>query len=719
MELKFNLKKNIIIVFLLFTLGNEAVFFNIPVLRQIAVFIFLTFLPGYLFLRTIRLKNISFIEYSLYSVGMSITILMFSGLLLNFLLPYFGINNPITEFNVLMFVDCLVLFLFVLSLRNNNYKTFKFNYSNSYNLQIMFLSLIPLIAISGALMYNLLSGKVLLFLLIIIISIIPLMVVFNKISKELYPFLVLIVSISLILHWTLISPYIVGSDINYEHYFALLTYQASLWNPQLTGDVNAMLSITILAPIYSKIMNLSLVWVLKLLYPCIYALVPLGLYKVFEAQLDNKKMAFLSVFYFMAIFPFFSELLQLGREEIAELYLVLLILIFTTHKISSKKWSLLAVIFTLSIVVSHYGVSYIYILILIIGIYFLPLINKITPKITLNIIKSLNLKKEKIGYNFVFLFLVFAFAWYMYVSNSSGFSSFVGIFNNIYTNLITGFFQSSSSQGLNLIVTSKQNIIQTIYKYLYLGSQFLIFAGLILYLANKKVRSNYTFSNDYLVFSVASMILLILAIILPFFASAFNTTRLYHVTLFFLAPFVIIGTLELLKIFNITLRNRIKNIGNFASILFSIFLLVFLLFNTGLVTEVSNNFGANIPPFSIALSDSTMTNPVYTSEDVAAAYWIRDHSTTIIYTDGIGQYIFAGLVMHSGVIPWDLNNTNHKYFYFYLRSTNINKNNLLFYNKLDVGSPKLTNIKLDNLNFYNDSNKIYESGGSQILFVPN
>ena len=188
MELNFNLKKHIILVFILFVLANESIFYNIPVLRQVAVFIYLTFLPGYLFLRAIKLKNTGFIEYSLYSVGMSITFLMFSGLIINFLFPYFSIPNPISGFNVLMIINTLVLILFVLSLTNNKYYTFKSNYSNSYTLQILFLLLFPLIAISGALLYTLFIGKVLLFLLIILLSLTPLMVVFNKISKEIYPF---------------------------------------------------------------------------------------------------------------------------------------------------------------------------------------------------------------------------------------------------------------------------------------------------------------------------------------------------------------------------------------------------------------------------------------------------------------------------------------------------------------------------------------------------
>lgn len=719
MELNFNIKKHIIFFFILFILANESVIYNIPILRQVVMFIFLTILPGYLFLRTIRLKNTKFIEYSIYSVALSITFLMFSGLLLNFLLPHFGINNPLTEFNILLFIDCIVIILFILSLFNRNYYVLKFNYLNSYTSQILFLSLFPLIAISGALWYTLFVGKVLLFLLIILLSITPLMVVFNKISKELYPFLVLIISLSLILHWTLISTYLVGSDINFEHYYALLTYQSSLWNPQLTSNVNAMLSITILAPIYSIITNLSLIWVLKLLYPCIYALIPLGLYIVFESQLDNKKMAFLSVFYFMSIFPFFSELLQLGREEIAELYLVCLILIFVTHKISSQKWSLLGVLFTLSIVVSHYGVSYIFIIVLIIGIYFLPFMNSILPKITLNRIKGFKLKNEKkISYNFVILVMVFALAWYIYVSNSSGFASVVSIFNNIYTNLITSFFQSSSSQGLNLIVSNNNTIIQTIYRYLYLGSQFLIFIGIILFLASKKIRSCYSFSEDYILFSLASFILLILAIVLPFFASSFNTTRLYHVMLFFLAPFVIIGAIGLLKILTNSLKIRVNNIEKSATIIFSIFLLIFLLFNTGLITEVSNDFGTNIQPFSIAISDSSLYNPIYSPGDIAGAYWIRDHATTTTYTDDVGQNIFDGLIMKSGILTWDFTTTNLNNYYFYLRGTNVNKNNVLFMNKINVGSPQLTLVKLEDLNFYNGSDTIYESGGTKILYVP-
>ena len=76
--------------------GLASLGLDIPALRQGVGFIFLTFLPGILTLRILRIHNINTAESVVYSVGISVAFVMFTGVLVNFLLPVFGISKPIS-----------------------------------------------------------------------------------------------------------------------------------------------------------------------------------------------------------------------------------------------------------------------------------------------------------------------------------------------------------------------------------------------------------------------------------------------------------------------------------------------------------------------------------------------------------------------------------------------------------------------------------------------
>ena len=96
-----------------------------------------------------------------------------------------------------------------------------------------------------------------------------------------------IISLSLLLHTSLISSYIWGADINTEYIYSNLVLVNSHWNWTITNDVNAMLSIVMIAPIYSVFLNLNLVWLLKIVYPTLFELVTLVLFIIFKKVTFN------------------------------------------------------------------------------------------------------------------------------------------------------------------------------------------------------------------------------------------------------------------------------------------------------------------------------------------------------------------------------------------------------------------------------------------------
>ncbi len=70
-----------ILIFLFLT--DLSIFFDIPLIRQICGFFFLTILPGLLILQILKLNKTESIENFVIAVGISITFLMLFGLLIN------------------------------------------------------------------------------------------------------------------------------------------------------------------------------------------------------------------------------------------------------------------------------------------------------------------------------------------------------------------------------------------------------------------------------------------------------------------------------------------------------------------------------------------------------------------------------------------------------------------------------------------------------------
>ena len=191
------------------------------------------------------------------------------------------------------------------------------------------------------------------------ISLIIILFAFDKIPKKLYPLTIFIISISILFQTSLISNYITGFDIQSEYYLANLVIKNAFWNLNLNADYNNMLSVTMLAPILSIISKINLDWIFKIVYPLIFSSVPLGLYIVFKKQ-STEKIAFLSSLFFMSYNVFYIELIGLARQEIAELFIVLLILVMITKNISNITRSFFFIIFGISLIISHYGLAYIY-----------------------------------------------------------------------------------------------------------------------------------------------------------------------------------------------------------------------------------------------------------------------------------------------------------------------------------------------------------------------
>lgn len=666
MAIKLASKELFVFVLSILVITGIAILLDIPFLRQIFGFIFLTILPGVLILQILKLNKLNTTETVSYSVGLSIAFLMFTGFSMNMIYPPLGCSKPLSTLPLIITISVILLILSAISyLRNKD-----FSISTTVNLKelsspsVLFLVLLPIMSILGMCMFNFYANNLVLLILIILISTVVVLATFEIIPAKHYSLATFAIALALVFYGSLITFYIVGAarDFAIEFYYYDLVMLNSYWDYTLPANVNAMLSITILPVIFSKLLNIAGEWVFRIIYPLIFAFVPLTLYQVYQKQTDAK-IAFLSTFFFMSLPTFFVMIPILARMTIAALFFALLILLMIEQKIARWKRTLLTILFALSLAVSHYGTSYFYMFYLLafcfisfvaerefISIFWMNS-RKTIKKYGITVseqIKSWESDSRTITKTFVLIYVTFALSWYMYMSSSSAFFSIVHISDHVYNAILTDFLNPGAREISALTALGMGPEAASLWhlsnRYIWYITELFIIVGFLSIIINSRELK---FKYEYVILSFISGILLAMCIVLPFFSSKFSVMRIYHITLFFLAPFCIIGGQNIFK-WILRLLNRLsnqlrsgKNSRSIATCFLLIILIPYFLFTSGVIFTFTDD-----PPAFGPLSagkyktsndiDLKATYLYYCipKEDFVSAKWLSVHKKdkSVIYT---------------------------------------------------------------------------------------
>ena len=752
-------------VLLLITCGLSLYGINIPVFTQLTGFIYLTFIPGYLILRILKLHNLGNVKSILYAAGLGITGAMLIGFLMNMIFPLFGILKPLS---IIPLTGTMVLYVIILAIlsyiRDKDFHNLSFMDTDDLLSPLtLFLCIIPFLAISGSYFVNFYNNNLISMLLFALIAVIVGLVGFNKIPGKFYPFIVWIISISLLYASTLISTYIWGWDIQNEYFLANMVFNNSYWDFNFADAYNAMLSVVILGPVYSIFTNMDLIYVFKIIYPFLFSLVPLGLYNLFKGQ-TNSKIAFLASFLFVSFSSFFMILPSAGRAMIAELFLILLLLLILSKR--NKSLMVLLVIFSLGLVISHYSLTYFLLFVLISSFIFINLFYSYKWFIKYNgenFIFIMKILRLRINLFIIALIALFAYLWYGFLAKGMALKGFTDLFDvakeNILKNLgifitkygLTNFYflimgvlifavfllavlrfrknkiKTGSENRLNsltgLILQSKRKYLLTavlsvitlvimvflvgnpqtwivaVQRYLNFALVFFTLTGLALTFLNI-----YKNSKEYFVLSIVAMAILITGIFFPVFESSFNITRIFQITFIFLSPFCIVGGIIVFK----SIIKSFKRLDVFHEKplkIFSIFLILFMLFNTGFFSVLTNT---SIP---VHLSSESDIFPRFNQHETSGAQWLYNHNAGgNIYGDEHGVLLFK------------------KYFYYvpdlslykdednsYIFSRKFNQGNI-FLLTIERGSKEKTKVYKDMSDLINRKTKIYDNGGARVYY---
>ena len=747
---------------LLGTIGLNEVGLQSPIIRQVIGFIYLTFIPGTIILRILKIHNIAKTKFVLYSAGLSIAFIMFAGALINSLLPLLKISQPISTLPLTVTLSIFIALLCVAAyIRDREFQSSEIDYTNTNTNTLLspshlFLLLLPFLAIFGTFFINFYHDNTLLLLLVFVIAVIAVLIAFDKfIPAKAYPLAIYAIAISLLLLVSLISPSLRAWNIDTEYYFSQLIATNGYWDSSLASGVNSLLSIVMLAPIYSKMLGINIIWVFKAIFPFIHSLLPLAIFAACLEQMDDKK-AFFSSFFFMSLGCFFITASLFRREQIAVLFLALLILIMLDNKLTSIQKSSLAIAFVISLPVSHYGISYLSLAIFFFGMILLYLTfnkqtifnKKIGKSTKTNVDLGTSLKSTIVPSilksGLLLVWLVFMLAWFMYIAGGVSLNNYVQVVQNSFISLTEVFDSQSRPEliykaiGMGL---EPVTVLGWLYRIIHYSTEVLIGVGFIALVFRPKI---FKLREEYRALLIVTALFLFTMMFLPAIGKNWDTIRFYGFVLIIIAPLIVFGceaiwelTLWLIKIKSgrlssdkkstpqiSTAEHKVHNRNNqiYLKLLVIAILIPYFLFNTGFIYEIAKNY-TDTPDarHSAQLNWWKCDSMYYNEREVSGAKWLDSVSGDRFFVAGdsysrdlLSFWCPLGTFRHVFKISSTKNVPEAAYIY--LRTWNIEKQEVLVTDPIQETSEHINPEDIPVLrDAINIRNKIYDNGGVQLF----
>lgn len=727
------IKKGILILLGLIFLTDVAILLNIPFVRPILGILFLNGLFGLLILQILKINKIGSTEKFVLFVGLSISFLMFFGLLLNNLSLALGYKSPLSIVPLLISFNVAAIVLTLVAYRTNKNSIFSLpdcNLDISEKAFLIVPILFPALSIFGTYLMNTTNNNnVLIFLLFLI----PIYVIFicffnQKFPARIYPHIIFIISISLILMMALRSNHIIGIDTHSEYYLFQTTLNNMHWDVFGHTALDACLSISLLPTIYLLFLNVDPEWFFNIFYVLLFSLVPLVVFIISKKYVGDFYGFLASIFFiFQTRFIFATGG---ARTNVAIFFFALAMMVLFSDKIQPTKKRFLFIVFMASCIVSHYSTTYIFFFVLV-GTF-----------IGIEVLSKKYTFKKVVSSKTVIIFFTLIFIWYSQVTETA-FEAGVDFVQTTLKNLHEFFVLESRGIGEALLgkdiaekgIPHKIEFLFTWITFVFIG------IGIITLIRKYKEVSfpelNFKklyfiedkFEITYFVTTFICSGLLVVMVLLPFIAEGYDMFRLYSVVLIILSIFFIIGGIALSQIFFLREKdipkkqNQRKNArqnsvrksvdkGNISEVWPYLTILVVLIPYFFCVTGVTYYiFGYSR---SIILnSEGEQYDPLYVHDQESySAKWLRSNTDerAIIYADFYGnkRLVSQGEITHSRIHCWWLStNPGRMDGYIYLRFTNIVGGELVDHHN------EVYNMT-DFQDRFTEKNEIYDSGCSKI-----
>ena len=698
------------LIITIIALINITILLDIPVLKQIFGFIFLTFVPGFLILYILKLNKLGLLEKIVLSIGISVTFSMLFGLVVNNLLLALGYARPLSTIPLLISFSTATIILAVIAYKRNKGVTLSLtnlNLTTREKALLIVPSLFPLLSIVGMHIMNLTDNNAFLMLLLFLIPACVIFISFfnRKLPEKIYPGIIWLISISLLLMLALRSNHIMGSDVQDLYAVFQLTFHEGHWGLFTSTLQDANLSISLLPTIYQSFMSIDAEYLFKILYPLLFSISPLVVYIISKKYIGSL-YSLLASFLFMAQATFLWTT-GTSTTSTAILFFALAIMVLLHQDINEFAKKLLFIIFALSCIVSHYSTAYIFFFVLLLTWIGMQIVPRITPRESKTATPPENPKfrfRRGITTTIVALFLVVLFFWYSQIT-AVPFNIGVGFIRNTFVELNEFFLLEARGSTITAAVGEGISMLpqQIRVAFSWLVVAF-IAIGVLWTMARYKrtvaipksgyIKPNFLaskFEMEYFVLSLVCSATLVFSVVMPFISTTYSMERVFFQMLAVLSMFFVIGGIVVAKL----LRARPHWIV-------LLVLIPFFMCTTGMMYQV---FGV---PASMALNSVGREYELWYvhDTDIYSAKWIGEYSKgrgKIFWFTGQGGRILVSQgkvkpIRTIGLSVTRLPEGSKIDGYVYLRYT-------------DITIGRTVSRYLDMLN---EKSKIYSNGGSEI-----
>ncbi len=463
-----------------------------------------------------------------------------------------------------------------------------------------------------------------------------LLVTFDRIKEKQYSVVIFAMSLGLVYQLTLQSNYVVGTDIHYEYYFALQTYNNGYWDYTIGHSYNAATAISVFVPMLARLLHIPLAWTFKVVPPLFLAAIPVVTYHIFRKEFDSKT-AFLATFFFISVPTMFLELSGIAKQSIGELFLVscLGLVAYNVLNLHVARYVLIA-LFGILAGLSHYTMG---------GTLVCYLLGSIVLLAAGRYILKLKLPVSLPGLAATIMVCIAIMGlFYSWAAKGAPLQDIL-LSSGMTSGLISRPSAGLTPEDVPLMPNTSQptagssrydhwqypepavavalgadfaevNAVSKVFRIFQYATQLLVIVGGIAILIHYRRRS-----LGYLALFALSGVIMGLVIFYPGFSPLLNATRFYNLALLFMAPALVVGGKLILR--------------SYKTVALAI-LIPYFIFTSGVMFEAAriSDLTSITVPYSHALSGQRIdSTALLTANDVAARDWVKSHNAFPVYGD--------------------------------------------------------------------------------------
>ncbi|MGH2519646.1 MAG: hypothetical protein ACRDF8_07580, partial [Chloroflexota bacterium] len=347
----------------------------LPALRFVAGLAYLLVLPGALVLLVLRLRFLDAWESVVYALGLSLAFLFATGLLLNAGLALAHVPRPLALPHLIIGFDAALVPPFALAFARSRHVRWSAPVIAPRWPALLMLALavaLPLLALAGAAQHSTSGGNRLMLLMFATAAATTVLAILlrHQLSPALYATTLLGLAAAILLSFSMLTPHILGFDINQEFEVFQLAKLRDFWSPGNLPDnaYNACLSITLLPVIFTHILAINDEYIFKFVFQLIFAFTPAVMFLTLRRFVPDV-LAFAGALLLISQTWFGQQLPSLNRQELALLFFTLLLHVAFSASLAIPRRTRtgLFIVFGMAMVLSHYSTSYVALLLLCSG----------------------------------------------------------------------------------------------------------------------------------------------------------------------------------------------------------------------------------------------------------------------------------------------------------------------------------------------------------------